>query len=188
MRFIEFREIQPSDAELLLRWRCSPEITRFMNSDIEYNLEKQKQWIESSYQKPDYYHWLIEIEKQPAGFINISEYNSQEKTTSWGFYLGEDKFKGMGAFIPPNLYNFLFKDLRLKKVYAEVMEDNAPVLGMHKLHGYQFTPERNRRIYKKDKEIQLLAMELKVTDWNFTKYRRLNANFPTQLWKAANEH
>ena len=38
---ISFRKISKNDLPLILRWRTDPEVTRYMSTDIEFDLEKQ---------------------------------------------------------------------------------------------------------------------------------------------------
>ena len=41
---ISFRKISENDLLMILGWRTNPEVTRYMSTDIEYNLEKQINW------------------------------------------------------------------------------------------------------------------------------------------------
>ena len=62
---ISFREVKLSDAEIILRWRTCPRVTKFMNTDIENNVENQKSWLKNCYTKNNYYHWIIESDNKP---------------------------------------------------------------------------------------------------------------------------
>ena len=42
---INFRKITEDDLTLILRWRTDPEVTRYMSTDIEFDLEKQTNWF-----------------------------------------------------------------------------------------------------------------------------------------------
>lgn len=180
---ISFEEVALDDAKSILEWRTSSRITKFMTSDIEYNLEKQRQWIQSCYEKEDYYHWIIKIEGKPAGLINIYDYDPVGKNSSWGFYIGEDNLIGYGAFIPPKLYNFCFAQLGFKYIKAEVFYENINVIKLHQLHGYKFSPIKDRIIVKNGKEILLIGMTLSALDWNNNiKYKNQVACFPTKRW------
>ena len=45
------REVTPDDAELILKWRTSEKVTKFMNTDVVYDMDAQKQWISGCYDK-----------------------------------------------------------------------------------------------------------------------------------------
>lgn len=181
---ISFREINIDDADLILKWRMSARVTKFMSTDISNNLELQKEWLTGSYNKPDYYHWIIEINNNPVGTIYISDYSEKDSTTSWGFYIGEEDAVGLGAFIPPHFYNFLFKELEINTINAEVFYNNTNAIGLHLLHGYKFQPQNDKVISKNNKDVLLISMRLSKEDWNFKRFAKNLANFPTHHWNA----
>lgn len=185
---ITFREVNISDAEKILKWRTSRKVTTFMNTDIENDLNAQEQWIKESYNKSHYYHWIIQYKNHPIGLINISDYSIKTNSTSWGFYIGDDNFNGLGAFIPPHLYNFLFHNLNVNTINAEVFYNNTSVIGLHLLHNYSFNPERDHVIVKNKKQILLVGMTLHKKDWLSSKLSRNNYHFPTEHWMAKPNH
>lgn len=184
LEMITFREVNVDDAEMILRWRTSSRVTKFMNSDVEYDLEAQRNWLLASYKKPHYYHWIIENDGKPIGLINLADYSLSDATTSWGFYIGEENSDGLGAFIPPYFYNFLFGELSIETINVEVFYNNKNVIELHLLHGYKFAPERDRVILKNDKKILLVNMTLNKEHWNFKKFSRNLATFPIARWQA----
>ena len=40
-----FRELKIEDAQQALDWRNKKRVTKFMNTDLSYDLESQKNWI-----------------------------------------------------------------------------------------------------------------------------------------------
>ena len=182
---LTFREVDVADAKLILSWRVKERITRFMNTDISYDLENQKRWVESCYHNPYYYHWIIVENDRPIGLINICNLDRDNKTTAWGFYIGEDACSGVGGFVPPYLYNFCFNQLDLRKISAEVFYNNTSVINLHQLHGYRFCPSKDRVIEKSGREILLIAMELNTEEFNFSKYKHFIAEFSLQSWSES---
>ena len=83
---ISFREIEIEDAKTVLNWRTSERVTKFMNSDMKYDIDAQKRWLEGSFSKPSYYHWIIQYSGKDVGLLNFVDWNKEERTTSWGFY------------------------------------------------------------------------------------------------------
>jgi UDP-4-amino-4,6-dideoxy-N-acetyl-beta-L-altrosamine N-acetyltransferase len=185
MIMISFGEVSIDDAERILKWRTSSRVTKFMNTDVEFNLDNQRQWLRSCYEKEHYYHWIIKVEGKPAGLLNICDYDPVNKTSSWGFYIGEDDSVGYGAFIPPMLYNFLFGEVGVEKIEVEVFYNNLSVIGLHQLHGYRFSPNKDRVILKNGRQVLLIAMTLSSLDWaNNKRFRNQISEFPTSLWLA----
>ena len=48
---IRFREIEKEDAKKILDWRTSERVTKFMNSDMKYDLDGQTKWSAGSFNK-----------------------------------------------------------------------------------------------------------------------------------------
>jgi UDP-4-amino-4,6-dideoxy-N-acetyl-beta-L-altrosamine N-acetyltransferase len=182
---ISFEEIEIGDSELILSWRVSDRVSRFMNTDVKHDVEAQRKWIESCYDKTHYYHWIIKINNKPAGLINIFGFDEDKKTTSWGFYIGDESYAGYGLFIPPLLYNFLFQKLGIQDINVEVFYNNLNVIRLHKIHGYRFVPSQDRVIEKNGHEVLLIAMNLSLEQWKRSKrnYAQM-AILPTSKWKA----
>lgn len=154
-----------------------------MKTDVDFNLDAQRAWIKACFGKPHYYHWLINADEKPIGLLYISDLNLFTRTSSWGFYIGDDDAVGYGAFVPPLLYNFLFGILNIGSVRAEVFYDNVGVIGLHKLHGYKFEPNDDRVILKQGREILLVGMRLSSEDWsNNHRFHRPMVEFPTSTW------
>ena len=160
-----------------------------MNTSVDFNLDNQRQWLKSCFGKAHYYHWIIKIEDSPAGLINVCEYDPINKSSSWGFYIGEDDLVGHGAFIPPMLYSFLFDQLEVENIQVEVFYNNISVIGLHQLHGYKFNPSKDSVIEKNGREILLVAMNLSSSDWIGNKrFKKQIADFPIKKWEAKPIH
>lgn len=180
---ITFRELKSSDAGQILKWRTSASVTDFMTTDLDGDLKSQEVWIRNSFSKTNYYHWIIVIDKVDVGLLSISDLNLQDGCVSWGYYIAEPDFFGLGGMIPPFLYNFVFAELPIVKIKVEVFESNHQVLMMHKLHGYVREPNLDRIIEKNGSQHKLLAMSLSSLDWLSRKaFHKLITEFPTKLW------
>jgi len=116
---ISFRKISRDDLPLILSWRTDPEITRYMTTDIEYDLQRQIKWFEEVVSPQEHtQHWLITHKERPIGVLNLDDYNLRLNTTSWGYYIGDSESKFLGGLIPAYFYNYMFfkRDHKLKKI------------------------------------------------------------------------
>lgn len=179
-----FREVLQSDAQMLLTWRTSPRVTTSMNTDVDNTLRQQENWILNCNKKPSYYHWVIQAGDQPIGLIYLQDFQPEEGSCSWGFYLGDDNYSGLGGLVPPFFYNTLFQYFGIKIVNAEVWVENESVIRLHQLHGYRFRPDRDRVIEKNGKERLLVSMELQRCSYDMVRFGRFQAHFPILNWAA----
>jgi RimJ/RimL family protein N-acetyltransferase len=180
---LSFREIQiEDDAELILRWRTSNRVSRFMSTEVDHDIQAHTRWLKSVFAKKDYYHWIIEKDNRPVGLINLHDYSERDETTSWGLYIGEENLNGLGAVIPPYFYNFIFGRLGVRSVNAETFYNNTRVIGLHLFYGYNFRPDRDQVIWKSGKQILLVAQELTADCWKSRPYSKYETDFPIKRW------
>ena len=180
---IYFREIDPTlDAELVLKWRTSEFVQQQMISRVATELDAQRRWLQSCRYRSDYYHWIICCAGLDVGLINIRGLDGAGESCSWGLYLGSSTLSGLGAFVPPYLYNWLFLDLRLSWVGAEVLASNQLAQRIHQFFGMtevatdSNSPEvgttKLTRVYRLTRD-----------EWKCrTRYHHMVSAFPTNYW------
>lgn len=182
-KLVSFREIEPSDADLTLSWRTNPRIAQWLVSEVKHNRDAQMKWLETCYDRTDYYHWIFQINGSDAGLANVSKLDARGKTTEWGFYTGEGKFLGFGALIPPIMYDWIFFTLGIRRVEALVAARNSSVRKIHSLHGYV---EKSNSLSERTRESpasQTVKLELSREAWlarrrgDFTQIE-----LPTSRW------
>ncbi|MFJ8102458.1 UDP-4-amino-4,6-dideoxy-N-acetyl-beta-L-altrosamine N-acetyltransferase [Lysinibacillus sp. KCTC 33748] len=175
IRFIKLRE---EHLEQVLEWRTQEDVTKFMNTDIEKDMDKQREWFRSiSNSKTDAY-WIIEIKEKPIGVISLNNIDFVNKRTSWGFYIGEEKYRLYGGIIPPYFYNYIFSKFEFHKITAEVMEGNNNVIKLNLMHGYRMVGVYKDHILKNGSYSDLNLLELLKEDWlKLNKYQKYVCEF-----------
>ncbi len=166
------------DAETIMRWRLKPRVTRYMRTDIEDDIDAQKKWLIETNRREDYYHWLVCIGSRDLaiGFINIELL--PENRATWGFYIGEDDFLNIGAFIPPYLYNHLFFKRKISILIAEVVPENVSLLKLHKMHGYKTMKIKKKAFSKNGEDFDLSVLELNSERWaQMSHYHKYQSDF-----------
>jgi UDP-4-amino-4,6-dideoxy-N-acetyl-beta-L-altrosamine N-acetyltransferase len=182
---ISFREIEMEDAKTILDWRTSERVTKFMNSDMNYDIDAQKRWLKGSFSKPSYYHWIIQYGGKDVGLLNFVDWNKKERTTSWGFYIGDESALGVGGLVPLYFYNFAFDKLCVDRVLAEVFYNNTRVIDLHLKHGYAFDPSRDHVIEKNGRFILMVCMSLDKKVFEASKLSRRKQDLPTRKWRGS---
>ena len=100
-----FREPVVEDAKRLLDWRTTPEITRYLYTDVDYDLDRQRAWIATSSERHDMRHFVIEksggaMDGVPLGYLVFSGIDWTHRRCSTGHYFGEADFaKRFGGFM-----------------------------------------------------------------------------------------
>lgn len=175
---IQFKKLSEEHLEQVLAWRTQEDVTRFMNTDIEKDMDKQHQWFEKVFNTIAERYWIIKIKEQSVGLIYLTDMDFTNYRTSWGFYIGEQSFRLYGGLIPPYLYNYVFLELGLHKITAEVMDGNDNVIKLNKIHGCREVGVYKDHIYKNNQFHDIILMELLKVDWiALKKYRKYISKF-----------
>jgi UDP-4-amino-4,6-dideoxy-N-acetyl-beta-L-altrosamine N-acetyltransferase len=176
---ISFRKISKDDLPLILRWRTDPEVTRYMSTDIEFDLEKQTNWYDQVVcSRSPAEHWIISHNEKPVGVLNLEKYNSILQQTSWGYYIGEMESRIIGGLIPAYFYNYMFfnRDPLLKKINGHLFSENTKVLKMHRFYGAKEVKVLTNHVYKYGRAFDLILIEMTKEKWalqreNFQHYQ-----------------
>ena len=172
---MHFIKIKPEHLELILKWRTSAAVTRFMYTDIEYDMEKQKNWYELIQKDANSRYWLMSYKEQLIGLISITEINARDKRAYWNFYIGDPAYSMLGGFIGLYLYNYVFQNLEIHKLMGEVMAENEGVRKLHLKQGAREIGYFTDHIYKNGKYHNVYLYEMTKDMWNrnskkFAKY------------------
>ncbi|MEK4146255.1 UDP-4-amino-4,6-dideoxy-N-acetyl-beta-L-altrosamine N-acetyltransferase [Robertmurraya sp. FSL W8-0741] len=163
---MQFVSIKEEHLELILNWRTSEFVTRYMYTDIEYDLVKQRSWFESIKKDPHSYYWIMIYRDEPIGLVSITDIHSRDKRAYWNFYIGNPKFSMLGGFIGPYVYNYAFKTMGLNKLVGEVMEENEGVRKLHLKQGAREVGYFSEHIFKYNKYHHVYIYEMTKNMWD----------------------
>jgi UDP-4-amino-4,6-dideoxy-N-acetyl-beta-L-altrosamine N-acetyltransferase len=179
---ISFKKIRKLDLEIILNWRISPDVSRFMKTDIENNLAKQLEWYEKFvkiHQPPR--HWIINFYDRQIGYISLEEYDEVSHETSWGFYIGELDAWNIGGVVPAYFYNYIFlkRNLNLKKVTGHAFSNHLKILKLHKYYGCEEVGTIKDAVMKNGINYDITKIEMTRDKWLLqkNKFGNLCANF-----------
>lgn len=162
---IEVRNIEEKDLEKIMNWRMRPDITKWMNSDPVLTLEKQLQWFRNIQSDDSVRYWMIVIDGEDAGIINIAI--TGEDSVIWGYYVAEKSKRTMlnAISIEMSLYRYCFECLDLKTVTNEALAINKGVIQLHKICGNDILEERKDAVEKNGKLYDVVVMSIDSDRW-----------------------
>jgi RimJ/RimL family protein N-acetyltransferase len=124
-----FRPPVLADAEMLLDWRTRPEITRYMFTDLEPDLDKQRQWLTRCAGREDFIHFVVEWQQRPVGYLSFAQIDRVNRRCSPGTYLVlKPAERYIAAFTHSFVLDYAFYRLNLHKVTYEIMAGNDPFI------------------------------------------------------------
>jgi len=143
-KFVSLRCINESDFYKIIEWRNNPEINRYLNQPFQLTMELQYKWYREKYLKSnDILFMIIEIKnKTRIGTIGINDLDYKRKIGIVGrLLIGEEYYRVSKEFIEATIlfYDYLFCDLKLRKLYGHAVIENRKVISFDKKYGFTAT-------------------------------------------------
>lgn len=172
---MKWLNIQERHLQQILDWRTSEEVTRFMYTNIEYNLDNQKKWFASIQADENGRYWVMEYRGELIGFISITNIDWRHKRGTWNFYIGNLKYAMLAGFLGAYMYNYAFGELGLEKLSGEVMDINESVRKLHVKQGAREVGVLEHHIFKNGVWHDVYMFEMTKARWDevgkkFRKY------------------
>ncbi len=161
------RMITEDDLEIIMHWRMSESVTRFMNTNPKLTIEKQRMWFASLENNERMRNWVIEVDGVPAGLINLIDTDWENGKTSWGYYIGEEKLRSLRLAISleMSLYDYCFDVLGFKEVHNEVFKLNEGVWKLHIACGSRVVKEIPVEVEKEGMSYDIVHMSIERDEW-----------------------
>ena len=166
LTYMSFREPTIDDAKMILDWRTAPHVAPYMLTTVEYDLDKQRAWIERSNARDDYHHRLMLIHGRPVGYISITIVDVKQGIGEIGIYLGERDVPGdliMYNFVPT--LNHAFYTLGLKKLVNHIVDWNPRVVRVQTYVGYRHIGIEEGKVFKDGVAHNLHVFEQTAEEW-----------------------
>jgi RimJ/RimL family protein N-acetyltransferase len=138
------REVGPEDSERLLRWCNLRGVARWLKSTHEIPRDDNERWFRSVLAREQRVHWLILVDGEPVGTVNISAINRGTGRCEWGLYLGEETARGTGASLGASVLSLdlAFGDHGISVAECEVKPDNDRAIALYERLGFRHVGRR----------------------------------------------
>ena len=178
-KMIRFARLQEDHLEMVMKWRVSQHVTRYMSTDVVYDMEEQRSWFNRIVNDDTCRYWVIFYMDAPVGVVNLAAIDRNHLRCSAGYYIGDADCRQIGGMIPPYIYNHLFREMEFRKIYGEVLSGNTKVLQMHKLHGFRQVGVYRDHVLKNGRFHDVVLIELLSESWLRQKrYQRYVTELP----------
>lgn len=177
---ITLRKITENDLEMTMNWRMSESVTRYMNTNPKLTLEGQRKWFESLEGNEKVRNWIIEVDGTPAGVMNLADIDWQNGTSSWGYYIGEEKLRSLKLAISleMSLYDYCFDVLGFTEVHNETFKLNEGVWKLHLACGCKIAKEVPGEVEKEGVSYDIVHLSIERDEWfkirENKKYEKIN--------------
>jgi len=161
------RGITEDDIEMIMKWRMSATVTKFMNTNPKLTLEGQKKWLSSLEKNDRVRYWIIEVDGVPAGLINLADIDWSGMNSSWGYYIGEEYLRSLRLAISleMSLYDYVFDVLGFSEIHSEVFKLNEGVWKLHTACGCRIVRETVGEVEKEGVAYDIVHLSITRDEW-----------------------
>ncbi|WP_430790871.1 UDP-4-amino-4,6-dideoxy-N-acetyl-beta-L-altrosamine N-acetyltransferase [Virgibacillus flavescens] len=145
------RPVAYTDLELIYTWRNQEEIRSLMFQRDPIDWSTHVNWF-SFLQKDE--HNVIKLfveDNEPRGVVQVNNINRNDQTAEWGFYIGDQYKKGLGTLLAYHALHFIFQELQIRKLTAQVLSTNPKSINFHSKIGFEQEGILRKQI-KRDKQ------------------------------------
>ena len=170
---IKFNTIKEENLEQIMKWRTNPEVSQYMFTDPELDIEKQLHWFKTKVCNNDKEkYWIVNVENMNIGLVCIYNIDLVNKRVYWAYYIGDNRFKGkgVGKQIELNILKHVFEKMRFNKVCCEVFCFNEMVIQLHEKFGSKVEGILRKHIYKNGKFYDIVTMGILKEEWDKIKH------------------
>lgn len=146
--FKNFTSLDDDEAKMVLEWRNSQEIRRWMYNSQEIELQTHLTFINSLKDDKTKYYFLLKQDREYIGVIDLTNINS--KSADIGIYKNPSLY-GVGDTLMHAIIGYGFGSLGLNALYAEVFKDNKRAYELYTKHNFKKIGKKiinNKEVYR----------------------------------------
>lgn len=132
----KLRPLEEADLEMLLRWRNSDQVRRYMFSTRPISEQEHRRWFEALRDDRSRHPLIFSHDGQPSGFVSFGPVR-HGGISDWGFYVAPDSPRGTGRMLGDAAISYAFSRLHLHKVCGEVLSLNEASRRFHLSLGFR---------------------------------------------------
>lgn len=133
----EFRSISIDMLDTVLEWRNAPKVRANMYTRHEISRQEHHDWWNRVAQASDKRYVLYQRGSEPLGVVGVTNIDRENGHACWAFYASPEAPPGTGSRMEFLALDYVFRELRLHKLYCEVLSFNTPVIKLHLKFGFQ---------------------------------------------------
>lgn len=140
--FKDFITLTSEEKKMVLEWRNTESVRKWMYNKDVISLENHLGFIESLKNREDRYYWLVTSPKgNYIGVLNVTEVNREKDQAEMGLYLNPQSNEFGFDFVRECFY-FFFNTLQCKHLYCAVDSKNMDAYSIDSFLGCEFDEKK----------------------------------------------
>ena len=159
------RRISDGELELMRVWRNDPAVRANMFTQHEISSEEHLIWWNKTKSRSDQKYFMYEMAGRPRGIAAFTSIDLQSKNSAWAFYTSPSAPKGTGSKMEFLMIEHAFHELKLQKLYCEVLAFNTPVIKLHQKFGFNIEGVFRQQQKVNDDFVDIYRLGILATEW-----------------------
>lgn len=161
------RPVEESDLAMLLGWRNDERVRTRMLSQHIITRGEHLDWFKRARTSSTRRLFVVELNGQPFGFVHFDLISHD--CAEWGFYKNPDAPRGRGLSLATAALKHAFGALKLARVRAVVLSNNAVSLAFHKRLGFKTASPTASKPLSEPHIDPIIHLELRSSEWGAHK-------------------
>ena len=180
MSSLSFRKIRECDLEMIMNWRLSPDITKFMNTNPQLTIDKQKKWFEKISKENDSFYRVVFSGEKPCGLVSLVGWDKNNNVIHSGVYIAEKDCRSLKNILDMNmnLFAYAIEILKVNKIAMEILQNNIGQLNWIVRFGAKKEGVLRQAIMKNGQYYDLHLFSILSSEWpeilNRIKFDRID--------------
>lgn len=164
---IELRDLNEDDSARLFAWRRDAEVNRWMRGLPPSDPAAHQAWFDGFRADPTRMGWIVTAAGEPCGWAALTNITTKNRRAEWGWYIGEPRARGRGAGRAAQALGLdrAFGELRLEKVWSEVLAENEIALKAQAGAGFRREGYLRRHVWKDDRFHDAVLLGVLRHEW-----------------------
>lgn len=162
----KLRSIDASELELMLSWRNAQNVRANMYTQHEISLSEHLKWWGKVQSSEDQKYFMYELQGTPLGVVALTKINTNSHNSSWAFYAAPKAPKGTGSRMEFLALEYAFNQLKLHKLYCEVLAFNSAVINLHQKFGFKVEGIFREQHMHDSAFVDVYRLGMLATEWS----------------------
>jgi RimJ/RimL family protein N-acetyltransferase len=170
-RLVHLRPGERADVPLFVRWLTDARTTRHLAIRSPIGLAIEERWFETMLEQHGRDRWFFVIcrraDGRAVGSIDLHEVDHINGGAGLGVVIGDpaDTAQGYGSEAISLLVDFAFGELRLRRVWLDVYDDNVDARRLYERLGFVHEATFRRGLFRRGRFIDVHRMGLLAEEW-----------------------
>ena len=170
---LTLRSVAMDDAGMLLGWRNSPNVSRYMYTNHTIGEIEHIEWLGRAISDDSRSDFVILVDDRAVGLVTISAIDTANSRAEWAFYIADPavRGKGVGSAVEFWALTHVFDRLMLNRLSCAVLGFNVAVAAMHESFGFTREGLLREHVRRSDGVHDVLLFGMLRSEWGVVRDR-----------------